>query len=107
MKDLDQKIVAALYPIFGAFLGFLVFTFGTGGWWFVFTGKTKSKWIGPMGLIICVGAGAVLAWLAYRTRHRELEGVENALSTLEENPLLKKRVVVVISCVVALYFVWQ
>jgi hypothetical protein len=85
MKDLDQKIVAALYPLFGAFLGFLVFTFGTGGWWFVFAGKVKSTWVGPIGLIICVGAGAFLAWIAYRQRHHELEG----------------------RCLVALYFVWQ
>ena len=107
VKDLDQKIVAAMYPLFGAFLGFLVFTFGTGGWWFVFAGKVKSMWIGPMGLAVSVAVGAVLGWIAYRRRHSELEGVDDALATLERNPLLKKRVGVVIFCLIGLYFVWQ
>jgi hypothetical protein len=107
MKDLDKKIVALMYPLFGAFLGFLVFTFGTGGWWYVFAGKVKSKWVGPMGLVICLAVGAVLGWIAYWQRHRELEGAEDAILTLEQNPLLKKRLGVVLFCLIALYFVWQ
>jgi hypothetical protein len=107
MKDLDQKIVAWLHPLFGAFLGFLVFTFGTGGWWFVFTGKVRSKWVGPMGLIISLGVGAILGWIAYRHRQREFSGVGELAQDEAGAFLLGKRIVVIITCLVALYFLWQ
>ena len=107
MKDLDKKIVAALYPLFGAFLGFLVFTFGTGGWWFVFTGKVKSTWVGPMGPLICLVVGAVLGWIAYWQRHREFDQVSELAQDEAGAVLLGKRIVVIISCLVALYFIWQ
>ena len=107
MKDLDKVIVAWLHPLFGAFLGFLVFTFGTGGWWFVFTGKVKSKWVGPPGLLICVGVGAVLGWIAYRYRHHEFESLTELARDDADTVLFWKRIIVTISCLVALYFIWQ
>jgi hypothetical protein len=105
MKDLDEKIVAWLHPLFGAFLGFLVFTFGTGGWWFVFTGKVRSKWVGPMGLLISLAVGALLGWIAYR--HREFDEVGELAQDEAGALLLGKRIVVIGSCLAVLYFIWQ
>jgi hypothetical protein len=107
MKDIDQKIVALLYALFGSFLAFLVFTFALGGWRFVFTGKSMTILRGPVGLFISIALGAVLGWLSYRHRHYE----SGALGTLAQDTaggvLLGKRIVVIISCVVALYYIWQ
>jgi TRAP-type C4-dicarboxylate transport system permease small subunit len=107
MKDLDKKIVAALYPVFGMFLAFLVFTFGCGGWRYVFTGRRQSTLLGPLGLVLSLGIGAVLGWLSYHYRRREIGGLESLPLDDAERELLVKRIVVVATCFVGLYFVWQ
>lgn len=107
MKDIDQKVVTALFVLFGAFLGFLVFTFALGGMWFIFTGKSNGWWRGPLGLGISLVTGGILGWISYRHRHHE----SNALGTFARDAgggvLLGKRIVVIVSCLVGLYYVWQ
>jgi hypothetical protein len=107
MKDLDKKIIAALFPIFGCFLGFLVFTFGLEGWHFVFTGRPRSLWIGPGGLLLSLVVGGVLGWLSYRHRHREFGGVEPFAHDEATSLLWSKRLIVLGACLAALYFIWQ
>src|SRR5688572_10028546 len=48
--------------MFGAFLGFLIFTFAFGNFEFVFMGKVESMWRGPLGLLLALGGGAVLGF---------------------------------------------
>ena len=107
MKSADEKIVAVLHPLFGAILGFVVFTFAFGGWRYVFTGSARSAFIGFPGLVLCLAIGAVLGWLAYRHRHREVGGVTPLAHDAATGYLLGMRVVVIGTCAVVLYFVWQ
>lgn len=107
MKDLDKKIVAALFPLLGMFLGFLVFTFGLGGWRYTFTGRSRSWWIGPWGLLLFLAVGGVLGWLSYRHRDREIGGVGPLAHDAPTGFLLGKRLIVIATCLVGLYFVWQ
>lgn len=107
MKDWDLKIVAVMYALFGSFLGFLIFTFGFGNIKFVFLGKAESMWRGPLGLFLALGGGAVLGLLAWRHRHVEFHGLENFTEDEASAMLFSKRIMVLISCAVGAYFLWQ
>ena len=107
MKDWDLKIVAVLYGMFGAFLGFLIFTFGFGNIEFVFMGKVESMWRGPLGLFVALGGGAVLGLLARRHRHLEFHGLDHFTTDEASAMLFSKRVMVLISCAVGAYFIWE
>src|SRR5712692_10534927 len=74
MKNLEDKLIAIFYAFFGAGLGLLVYTFGLGGWEFVFTAHTKSTLKGPLGLIVSLGIGAVLGLFSYATKNKEIGG---------------------------------
>jgi hypothetical protein len=107
MKDFDERIVAACYPLFGSFLAFLVFAFGLGGWRFIFTGQSQSLMLGPSGLLLNMGIGALLGWLCYRHRHREVDVVGPLAHDAATGWLLGKRLIVIASCLAGLYFIWQ
>ena len=106
MKNLDLKIVAGLYGMFGAFLGFLIFTFGFGNIEFVFMGKVESMRRGPLGLLAALGGGAVLGLLAWRHRQVEFHGLDHFTEDQASAILFSKRVMVLISCAVGAYFIW-
>jgi hypothetical protein len=107
MKDLDERIVAACYPLFGTFLAFLVFTFAMGGWRYVFTGRPHSLLLGPLGLLLSIGIGATLGWLCYRHRHRQFDVIGPLAHDAATGWLLGKRLIVIATCLAGLYFVWQ
>ena len=107
VKDLDLKIVAVLYGMLGAFLGFLIFTFAFGNFEFVFMGKVESMWRGPLGLLLALGGGAVLGLLAWRHRQMEFHGLEAFTENQASAILFSKRVMVLISCVCGAYFIWE
>ncbi|HVK57610.1 MAG TPA: hypothetical protein VM735_02435 [Candidatus Kapabacteria bacterium] len=107
LKDWDIKIVILLHALFGAFLGFLIFTFGFGNIKYVFLGRAESAWRGPLGLNLALGIGAVLGLLGWRYRHHEFHGLDAFTDTEANARLFSKRVMVLISCAVATYFTWQ
>ena len=107
MKDWDIKIVVILYALFGSFLGFLVFTFGFGNVRYVFLGRADSLWRGPLGLILAIGGGGIAGLLAWRHRHYEFHGADAFMDTQANARLFSKRIMILIGCVVATYFLWQ
>jgi hypothetical protein len=107
MKDLDKKIVSLVHALFGAFLGFLVFTFALGGWRFVFTGRSQSTWRGPFGLLICIAIGGMLGWIAYKFRSIEFDLSGSIPQDRAGAMLFTKLLMVVGVAVVGLYFIWQ
>ncbi len=107
MKRADEIIVIVMYGLFGALLAFLVFTFGLGGWAYVFTGKPRSVLIGFPGLLLFLTTGASLGLLSYRHRHREFGGVGPLAHDAATGYLLAKRVIVILTCLAGVYFVWQ
>jgi hypothetical protein len=107
VKDLDLKIAAVLYGMLGAFLGFLIFTFGFGNLEFVFMGKVESMWRGPLGLLLALGGGAVKGLLAWRHRQMQVHGLEAFTENQASAILFSKRVMVLISCALGAYFIWE
>jgi len=107
VKDWDLKIVAVMYALLGSFLGFLTFTFGFGNIRFVFMGKAESMWRGPLGLIVALGLGAVLGLFAWRHRHYEFRVLDDFTTDEASAMLFTKRIMVLISCAVGAYFIWE
>jgi H+/Cl- antiporter ClcA len=107
MKDWDLKIVAVMYALLGSFLGFLIFTFAFDNIEFVFLGKVESMWRGPLGLFLALGLGAVLGLYAWRHRHYEFRGLDDFTTDEASAMLFTKRIMVLISCSVGAYFIWQ
>lgn len=108
MKDFADWIICAFYGLLGALLGFLVFTFALGGWKFAFTGRATTTWKGPIGLIVCLGVGCALGLLSYKFRNREFGS--NSTGLFQDGAsgvLFAKRLMVIASSLVALYFIWQ
>lgn len=103
----DVKIVVMLYALFGSFLGFLIFTFGLGNFRYVFMGKAESMWRGPLGLLLALGGGATLGLLAWKHRHFEFHGLDDFTEDDASAILFSKRIMVLISCAVGAYFLWQ
>ena len=95
------------YGVFGAFLGFLVFTFALGGEKFVFAGHSSTFWQGPLGLLVCLSVGFALGWLSYKYEHREFGSTKWLFQDQATALLFTKRLIVTVGCVAALYFIWQ
>lgn len=108
MKDWTEKIVFAFYGMFGAAVGLLVFMFALDGWGYVFTGRATKSWNGGMALTICCLIGGGWGLAAYKWK--EVEAGSQG-SSFYDSPagaiLFSKRVMVIATCVIAAYFLWQ
>jgi hypothetical protein len=108
MKDAADKVVFALYGVFGGFLGLLIFMFALGGWSFVFTGEASRPWNGLVALIISCVLGGGWGLVAYK--HSDVDLGSGALAFLGESGtaiLFVKRVMVICTCLAGAYFIWQ
>lgn len=107
MNSLDQRIVAVLYLFLGVVLAFVVYVFALGGDDYVFTGRPASAWSGSQGLLGSIWIGALSGWLGYRFRHVDIGNAGQNMQSAALGLLLAKRVIVVGSCLVATYLLWQ
>lgn len=99
---------APLRSVFGAALGFLIFAVALGGWMYLFTGRSTKPWNGLVALIICSAIGGCWGLLSYKFRNREFGSGESSLFHDEATALLfMKRLMVIVTCLAGLYFVWQ
>jgi len=108
MKDPIDKLVCAMFGLFGAALGFLVYAMALGGWRFVLLGHATKAWNGLAGLIISCAVGGVLGLVSYRFRDREFgSGDSDYYDSPATAILFSKRLIVIVTCLVGLYFLWQ
>jgi hypothetical protein len=104
----DEKIACLVNVAFGAALGLPVFMFGLGGYRFLFLGKSTHWWNGWPGLLLCVGIGALGGWFSYRNRLKNLDiPVAGIYAESGGAELLWRRLVVIGSAIIAIYFIWQ
>jgi hypothetical protein len=108
MRDVEDKIIFAFYGVFGATIGFVIFAFALGGWRFLLTDRPAKPWNGLAALIVCVCLGGSWGLLSYKYKDRDLG---SGPSALYENGgtgiLFVKRLMVIATCLAALYFIWQ
>jgi hypothetical protein len=108
MKDTVDKIIFAFYGLFGAGLGLLIFMFALGGWSFVFTGHATAPWNGAVALIICCALGGGWGLVSYKFKDREFgSGGSSFYHDSASAILFSKRLMVIATCLAALYFIWQ
>lgn len=108
MKDWEDKIMMGIYGLFGAGTGFLIFTFGLGGWSYLVTKRTPEPWNGLLSLILCTGLGLGWGIVAYKFRDREFgDGASSFYHDEATATLFIKRVMVIATCLAGLYFLWQ
>jgi hypothetical protein len=108
MKDFADKIMLIFYGLFGGTLGFLIFMFALGGSTYVFTGHASKPWNGPVALIIACILGGGWGLVSYKFSDREFGS--GGSSFYQDPPaamLFVKRLMVVATCLVGLYFIWQ
>jgi hypothetical protein len=108
VQDLfHQRLMFILYGLFGAFLGFLVFAFALGGDEYVFAGHSSTLWVGPLGLLVCLGVGFGLGFLSYKFEYREFVSTKWLFQDQATAILFTKRLIVIAGCLAALYYMWQ
>ena len=108
MKNLEDKVFYAIYGLFGASLGFLIYAIALGGWRYLLIGRQVRSWNGLVALIICVGLGFGWGILSYRFKDREFDsGASHFYHDEATAFLFTKRLMVVATCLAGLYFVWQ
>jgi hypothetical protein len=108
MKDLEDKIMFAFYGLFGAALGFLIFAAALGGWRYLLTNRPAKPWNGLVALILCSALGCGWGLLSYKFKDREFgSGPSGLFQDQASGILFVKRLMVVASCLVGLYFIWQ
>ena len=108
MKDLDEKIMFAFYGLFGAFIGFLIYAFALGGWEFLLADRRPKPWNGLVALIILLVLGGGWGLVSYKFKHREFGSGSSSLFQDEATAMLfAKRLIVIGTCLAALYFIWQ
>lgn len=107
MKNVKHKIMYVVYGLFGAFIGFLVHLMALGGWGYLLTGRSKP-WNGLLSLILLVVVGGGWGVVAYRFCDREFDSGASGFYGDESSAMLfTKRLMVLLSCGVAVYFIWQ
>lgn len=108
MKDPLDRIMFVFYGLFGAGLGLLIFLIALGGLRYVVMGESTRPWNGAIALILCCVIGGGWGLVAYNAGDREFGSVG---SDYYQDPataaLFVKRVMVVVSSLAGLYFVWQ
>ena len=108
MKNWEDRIMYAFYGLFGTFLGFLVFMMALGGWRLFFLGRATRPWNGLSALLICLIVGGGWGLVAYKLRDREFgSGAAGSFEGPGDAVLFGKRLMVVVSCLAALYFIVQ
>jgi len=108
MKHWEGKLILAVWGLFGAFIGFMVFAVALGGWEFLLLGRASKPWNGLVALLICVTIGSGWGLLSYKLRHREFDSGESVFFQDEATALLfVKRLMVIATCVASVYFIWQ
>ena len=108
MTSREEKVVSAFYGLFGSFLALLVYSVVFDGWEYVFTGDSKSLWIGPFGLIVCLVIGCALGLLSYWHQHKEFDlGLSVFWTDMPTALLFSKHLVVIAGSIAALFFIWQ
>jgi hypothetical protein len=108
MKNLEDKIVLAVYGLFGGFLGFLIFAVALGGWRYLLTNRPPQPWNGLAALVICLVLGFGWGIVSYEFKDREFgSGGSSFYEDQATAMLFTKRVMVIGTCLAGLYFVWQ
>jgi hypothetical protein len=108
MKNLDDKIIMVFYGVFGGGLGFLIYTFGLGGMKVMVMNRAAKPWNGMLALIICVVLGFGWGIVSYKFKDREFGGGGSSLFDDQATALLfTKRLMVLLTCVAGVYFMWQ
>ncbi len=98
----------ALYGLFGAALGFLIFAMALGGWMFIFTGHSTKPWNGLVALVICSTIGGGWGLLSYKFKNREFGSGPSSLFQDQASAILfTKRLMVIATWLAGLYFIWQ
>ena len=108
MKDWEDNLIFVFYGLFGAFIGFMVFAAGLGGWEFLLLGRGDRPWNGLIALLICLIIGAGWGLLSYKLKHQEFDSGTSAFLRDEATALLfAKRLMVLATCTVTAYFIWK
>jgi hypothetical protein len=107
---LDEKIACMINVVFGAGIGFVIYFFPLGGFGPLLTSRGGRWWNGSGAFWICVGGGALIGFVSYKNRLRNLDieprgdGIYSGQAGQE---LLWRRIAMLIFGVVAVYFIWQ
>ena len=98
----------AVWGLFGAFIGFMVFAAALGGWEFLLLGRASKPWNGLVALLTCVTIGSGWGLLSYKLRHRDFDSGTSAFFQDGATSLLfVRRLMVIATCVAAVFFIWQ
>jgi hypothetical protein len=109
MKNMsvDEKVACAVNAIVGGILGGAIFFGGFAGF-DLLIGASTAWWNGWIGLVCCVVAGAAVGVVSYFQRHEEAGfNFVGIYSGASGGWLFARRIGVLISGVVAFYFLWQ
>lgn len=108
MKNLEDKILYAVFGLFGGIIGFVVFAVGLGGWRYLLTKHPPKPWNGLTALILCAAIGFGWGLLSYKFRNREFGSNDSAFyDDGSGGVLFAKRSMVIVTSLAALYFIWQ
>ena len=108
MKDFSEVFMFVFYTLFGTVLGFLIFLCACGGWEYVFLGRSTKPWNGLFALIILCGLGSGWGFVSYKYKNREFGSRSSVFySDPASAALFTKRLMVIATCLVGAYFIWQ
>jgi hypothetical protein len=108
MQRWDDRLFAAVYGLFGAFLGFLVYLFAFGGFLRPLFRSTRRGGPGWIPLLFCAGIAAIAGVYAYVHRKKEFGGgFGDAVGGSDGAVLFTKRLLVIGVAFAGLYFLWQ
>jgi len=103
VKNWEDKMMYAIYALFGGAIGILLFAVPLGGWDYIFLGESKGFWDGPVSMILWTTFGAGWGLLSYRYHHYEVDPETAAWLRF----LISRRGRMLIFGIVALYFVYD
>jgi hypothetical protein len=101
-------VMLAVYGIFGAFLGFLIYVFAWGGFRLLLAGERYNQSTEVIALLLCLFIGAGWGLFAYKYKHHEIGAAGSTF--YHDQPtaiLLSKRLLIIGTCLAGLYFLWQ